>query len=315
MLVTVGICTWNRAALLRDALGSLVRQSLPPDLAWEVLVIDNGPCHETESVVREFEEKLPIRRVIERAPGLSNARNRCVDEADGDYLLWTDDDVRVGPSWLREYARAFARYPDAAVFGGPVRPSFEGSAPAWLREAWPRVSSAYGIRDLGMAVVPLAPPHELPFGSNYAVRRAEQRRHRYDPGLGRIRDALVGGEEVAVLGAILREGGKGWWLPDAPVDHWIPRARQTPRYLERYYRGQGRVLALGRPPGRADGKLTLLGRPLWLWRQTLEAEATYRRDRALRAPEDWVQSLVRASKSWGQFAEWTRARGTPPPRR
>ena len=311
MQVTVGICTWNRAALLRETLGSLTRLSLPPGLAWEVLVVDNGPCDETESVVREFGGKLPIRRVIERVPGLSNARNRCVDEARGDYLLWTDDDVRAGTGWLREYARAFAQHPDAAVFGGPVRPSFEGSPPAWLTAIWPQVCSAYGIRDLGAAVAPLA-PHGLPFGSNYAVRRAEQVRHRYDPRFGRNRDALIGGEEVAVLDAILCEGGLGWWLPDAPVDHWIPRARQTTRYLERYYHAQGKV-ALRRSPERADGKPELFGRPLWLWRQALEAEATYRRDRALRAPEGWVPSLVRASTAWGMFAEWT-ARGARPRR-
>lgn len=311
MRVTVGICTWKRAALLREALGSLARQSLPADLAWEVLVVDNGPCGETESVVREFDGKLPIRLAIERMPGLSNARNRCVDEARGDYLLWTDDDVRVGPAWLREYARAFAEHPNAAVFGGPVRPSFEGSPPPWLTAIWPRVGSAYGIRDLGDAIAPLAPPHGVPFGSNYALRRAEQRRHRYDPRIGRNRDALIGGEEVAVLAAVLREGGEGWWLPDASVDHWIPRARQTTRYLERYYRGQGRVLALRRSPGRADGKPELLGRPLWLWRQALEAEVIYRRDRALRAPESWVESLVRASTAWGQLAEWTAQKGDP----
>ena len=307
MLVTVGICTWNRAALLREALGSMTRLALPPGLAWEVVVVDNDSTDGTESVVAEFRALLPIRRVVERAQGLSNARNRCVDEARGAYILWTDDDVIVGRSWLQEYARAFRDRPGAAVFGGPVRAHFEGSRPEWLAAIWGRVQSAYGIRDLGTAEAQLAPPDRLPYGSNYAVRAAEQRQHRYDPRLGRKRDALLGGEEVAVLGAILREGGEGWWLPGAPVDHWIPRARQTTRYIARYYRGQGKVLALRRSFESAGGRPTLLGRPLWLWRQALGSEAVYRCDRALQAPERWAESLVRASTAWGLFAGWTEA--------
>src|SRR6266850_5965612 len=132
MLVTVGICTWNRAALLREALGSLTRLAVPPRLEWEVLVVDNGSTDDTPSVVAELGVAIPIRCVFERAPGLSNARNRCVREARGAYILWTDDDVIVDPGWLRAYVRAFQEHPASAVFGGPVRARFEGTRPAWL---------------------------------------------------------------------------------------------------------------------------------------------------------------------------------------
>jgi len=303
MLVTVGICTWNRAALLREALGALTRSTRSAQLEWEVLVVDNHSTDATGSVVAEFRDALPIRCVVEPTPGLSNARNRCVAHARGSYILWTDDDVIVEPGWLQEYARAFREFPAASVFGGPVRPRFEGSRPEWLVAAWALVQSAYGIRNLGDTVARLS-THRLPFGSNYAVRRAEQLEHRYDPRLGRNRNAVLGGEEVAVLRAILRGGGEGWWLPGAPVDHWIPRARQTTRYLERYYRGQGRVLALHRS-GEIDGwKPEPLGRPLWLWRQAVEAEASYRWSRALHGPERWVGDLIHASTAWGMLVGW-----------
>src|SRR4029450_8110357 len=121
MLVTIRICTWNRAALLRQALAALTRSALPSELEWEVLVVDNGSRDGTAAAVGEFRERLPIRSVVEPQPGLSNARNRCGEEARAAYTLWTADDVIVAPGWLQEYARAFARFPAAAVFGGPVR--------------------------------------------------------------------------------------------------------------------------------------------------------------------------------------------------
>jgi len=302
MLVTVGICTWNRAPLLRETLAALTRSTPPPRLEWEVLVVDNGCTDGTESVVAEFRERLPIRSVVEPAPGLSNARNRCIDESRGDYLLWTDDDVLVEADWLREYARAFQEFSAAAVFGGPVLPRFEGDRPEWLAAAWADVHTAYGARDLGDAVAPLS--RRLPFGSNYAVRRAEQLAHRYDPRLGRNRHALLGGEETAVLRAILRGGAQGFWLPRAVVEHWIPRDRQTPDYLRRYYRGQGRVLALTGPAPRAESKPALFDRPLWLWQRALEEEAIYRYSRVFCGPERWVGDLARASTTWGLLAGW-----------
>ena len=266
-----------------------------------MLVVDNGSTDGTQSVVAEFRERLPIRSVAEPAPGLSNARNRCIDESRGAYLLWTDDDVRVEAGWLGEYARAFSELSAAAVFGGPVLPCFEGARPEWIAAAWADVHTAYGARDLGQAVAPLE--RKLPFGSNYAVRRAEQIAHRYDPRLGRNRNALLGGEETAVLRAILRDGRQGFWLPGAAVAHWIPRERQTTRYLRRYYCGQGRVLALTGSPN-AGSKPELFGRPLWLWQRALEEEAVYRFSRALRGPERWVGDLARASTTWGLLAGW-----------
>ena len=67
----------------------------------------------TDDVIRSFENRLPIRRAFEPTPGQSNARNRIVAEATGDYILWTDDDVTVSPDWLVVYAEAFRARPGA----------------------------------------------------------------------------------------------------------------------------------------------------------------------------------------------------------
>ena len=306
MRVTVGICTWNRAALLREALGSMTQLAIPSGVEWEVLVINNNSTDHTDSVVQEFQGRLPIRCMFEPNAGLSNARNRCVDEAGGEYVLWTDDDVIVDPAWLQEYVRAFRDMPQAAFFGGPIRPRFEGNPPRWLMAGWAQVDDAYAIRDLGNTAMRLS--RDLPYGANYAVRLAEQRTHRYNPRLGRRAGELIGGEELAVMAAILREGGEGWWLPSACVRHWIPVERQTTTYLKRYYRHQGRASTLQRPGAEVRPNREAFGRPLWLWRQAFERELAYWRDRALGRPERWVGSLVNASRTWGVLLSWT---GTP----
>ena len=117
-LVSMVVCTRNRAALLDDMLVTATRLRLPAQLDWELLVVDNGSTDSTGEVIRRYQDRLPIRHVEEPRIGISHARNRAVSEGRGRYLCWTDDDVRLDPDWLAAYLAAFERHPEAAVFGG-----------------------------------------------------------------------------------------------------------------------------------------------------------------------------------------------------
>src|SRR5689334_13047707 len=104
---TILICTWNRADSLRRTLESLVAMQPPAPGSWEVLVVNNNSSDDTDATVDGFRDRLPIRRITERAQGLSNARNAGARAAQGEYLVWTDDDVIVDRSWLTKYVEAF----------------------------------------------------------------------------------------------------------------------------------------------------------------------------------------------------------------
>jgi glycosyltransferase involved in cell wall biosynthesis len=138
--ITVLICTRNRADRLARALSSAAEMRIPQDLRWELIVVDNGSTDHTAEVVARFAARLPIRLVQESLAGLSNARNRGVSEARGRYICWTDDDVLIDPEWLASYSAAFARHPEAAVFGGRIEPLLEDPTPGWvarLADSWP----------------------------------------------------------------------------------------------------------------------------------------------------------------------------------
>jgi glycosyltransferase involved in cell wall biosynthesis len=119
---SVVVCTRNRAAQLSEALESFTKLKIPQGTTWEIIVVDNGSTDSTANVVRAFEHALPIKRVFQPKPGISNARNAGVDAAQGKYLVWTDDDVHADPNWLAAYVDAFKRRPEAAVFGGKITP-------------------------------------------------------------------------------------------------------------------------------------------------------------------------------------------------
>ena len=67
--------------------------------ALEIILVDNRP--EPIIPVPEWLSDLPdVRLLHERQPGISAARNRGIDAAEGSIVAFTDDDVIVDPGWL-----------------------------------------------------------------------------------------------------------------------------------------------------------------------------------------------------------------------
>jgi len=293
MLATIAICTFNRAESLRRTLDSLVAMRVPDDLDWEVVVVNNNCTDRTDEVIETFAERLPLRRELEKQQGQSHARNRAVDVARGDYIVWTDDDVVVDPGWLDAYAEAFRRHPEAAVFGGPIRPRYEEPVVKWVAESEALLGGPYCIRDLGSESLPLSPAgNRLPLGANFALRIAEQRAFRYNPelGVGPIRQRR--GDEHDVIERILEAGAVGYPVPAARVEHCIGRERQTVDYLARYFAGAGEQDAFLQQQNGERGKGPMLfGVQRWLWRGLIEGWLLYRIHRLMSPGPVWVRHL------------------------
>ena len=303
MLITVAICTLNRAESLHRAFDSLAAMHLPVDLDWELVVVNNDCTDHTDDIIKAFTERLPLRRKFEPQRGLSYARNSAIDVAKGDYIIWTDDDVVVAPGWLAAYADAFRRWSEAAVFGGPIRPKYETPVIKWIAECEALLVGPYAIRDFGDEVLPLSVAEgRLPFGANYALRGAEQRVFRYNPdlGLGPIHRRL--GEESNVIGRILQSGSIGYWVPQARVDHYIGHERQTVRYIARHFEAQGETAAfLDTPTSRTD---FWFGAPRWCWRKLIQGWLCYQFHRLTSPAPIWMRDLRDYHSACGAIRYW-----------
>jgi glycosyltransferase involved in cell wall biosynthesis len=295
--ITVTICTWNRCELLKRTLEQMTKLLIPPGITWELLIVNNNCSDATDMVIASFSDRLPVRRLFQPRPGRANALNLAVQEASGDYILWTDDDVLVDEIWVAEYCDAFSRWPEAAIFGGTIQPWFAQTPPQWLRRVWQQVANAYGILDHGNEPLPLT-QKRVPYGANMVVRTKDQSRYFYDPRLGVSPKSRIGGEETTMVRAMLSAGATGWWVPRARVRHYIGEGHQTTRYLRRYFFGYGEYL--GRQMSD-HGRQKLFGRPRWVWRQAIEAEVMYRFAHLVTKPEVWIEYLKTSSTAWGQL--------------
>lgn len=302
MLITVAICTFNRAESLRRTLASLAAMRVPDNVEWEVVVVTNNCTDHTDAVIASFADRLPLRREREPQQGQSHARNRAIDVATGDYVLWTDDDVVVDSEWLAAYAMAFRRWPEASVFGGAIRPKYDEPVPEWLTESEAMLGGLLVIRDFGNEPMPLSIAEDrLPFGANFAVRTLEQRALRYDPKLGLRGNGQRRGDEIDVIERLLRAGATGYWLPTAQVEHCIPRERQTIRYVARYFAGWGETIAVqtGHPTVPF-----LFGAPRWLWRRWATEWFRYQVHRWISPAPVWVTHLKAYSTAGGAISYW-----------
>lgn len=119
-LVSVIICTRNRASDLRDTLDTIVTQRPSRVQSVELLIVDNGSTDETAQVVADASKRspFPVRYVLEETPGVAFARNTALYQARGDVLLYTDDDVRVRPGWIDDMTRPILDDGFDAVAGG-----------------------------------------------------------------------------------------------------------------------------------------------------------------------------------------------------
>jgi glycosyltransferase involved in cell wall biosynthesis len=281
--ISVVLCTYNRAARLADALTALVHQTDAPP--YEVVVVDNNSDDDTRAVIGRFAEAGVVRYAWEPVQGLSHARNRGVATARAHVLAFTDDDVRVDPTWVRSIALAFADQPDVDMVGGRVEPVWEAEPPAWLPQAGyaPLAIVDYGREPFRIS--PTAPCCLI--GANVAIRRrALEQLHGFSPRVQRIADGIGSTEDHEFQMRLLDAGAAALYDPRMAVRAIVPRERLSKRYHRAWHKGHGRFYALMRDPlferSRAG---TVLGVPAHVYRSAAgEAWA-------------WASSLLRGRRS------------------
>jgi glycosyltransferase involved in cell wall biosynthesis len=109
--ISVIVCTYGRAASLRELLRSLEAQTFRD---FEVLLVDgNGPDSPLENLARQADSSLNLRR-LSSPLGLTRQRNAGLREATGEILCFLDDDVSFEPDFL---AKIRARFEPAEMSG------------------------------------------------------------------------------------------------------------------------------------------------------------------------------------------------------
>lgn len=226
-LASVIVCTRDRAAILHDSLVGILASDHPE---FEVLVIDNAPTDDATRDVVEAIDDPRLRYVREPRGGLSPARNRAYREARGDLLVFTDDDVRVDPTWLRALLTGFTRAPHVGCVTGPVLGAELATPAQWYFESrvkWSKLleTRIYDLADHRDEDDPMYPfrAGQYGTGANFAVSRdAYRAMGGMDLALG-VGSRVPAGEDLDFFLRLLMGGYAIAIEARATVWHWHRR--------------------------------------------------------------------------------------------
>ena len=266
MDASIIICTYNRAASLHETLAALGSLCTTSDLHWEVIVVDNNSSDHTRQVVEDFHPHFQyLRYTFEPQQGLSHARNHGINIAQGEVLLFTDDDVLPEPDWLMTVLAGLEKY-HADACGGFIAPIWERPPPAWLTE---RFYGFLAIRTDYSDDYPIINSTEAPFGANMAIRKSVfEHVGLFDTNRGRKGDVLASGEDGEMFERILAAGFNAVFLGQARVHHKVEAFRLTKRYFRNWRYQTSKNLAISKG---VAGERRIFNIPLYLFPQCLRA--------------------------------------------
>ncbi|MBP1448906.1 MAG: glycosyltransferase family 2 protein [Thermoproteus sp.] len=113
--ITVAIVTYKRAWSLPYCLDSLTKQTRRPD---EVLVVLKPSGDGSEEVIRKFSDELPIRLMVQREGNFTDAVAMAYRNAEGELILYIDDDAIAHPEFVERYEALFRKLDKAGGITG-----------------------------------------------------------------------------------------------------------------------------------------------------------------------------------------------------
>ena len=171
--------------------------------------------------------------MVEKTPGLSNARNVGTAEAAAPIVSFMDDDAVAEPDWLASVVAGFDAFgEDAVVLGGRVKPLWGAPRPAWLHDD---LLGHVSVVDWG-GTMRLADEKEWFAGTNISFRRsALQATEGFPTDLGRSQGgaSLLSNEEIELIAKLRRKGGRAIYAPGAVVQHLIEKERLAQKWFRR----------------------------------------------------------------------------------
>lgn len=238
--ISVCICSYKRAELLKRLLEALNCQETEDRFTYSAVVVDNDALRSAESVVQQCKTRLgfPIEYFVEPRQNISMARNRCVAAARGDYLAFIDDDELPTDRWLVLLFSACTRFGADGVLA-PVEPRFDEVPPSWV------VKGAFYDRPSLRSGAVLQWP-------DCRTGNALLREHVFSKTEQPFRPELRGGEDRDFFRRKIKQGFEFVWCCDPVVHELVPPMRWKRRFMLRRALLRGAVALVSGANGPGD---------------------------------------------------------------
>ena len=219
------ICTAGESPGLTSAVESALNQTADKE-DYEVIVVWNKSGKIENAGICDR-----VRTVQEQRKGLSFARNRGAECANGRLLLYMDDDAAADRNLVRIMTETFAERENTAIIGGQIRLAVPKPKPEVFLPGREGLWSAYTVPYKDYREV--REQYAFPYGACFAVRRSVlEELGGFPSDYGRVGNDFAGGEETALCFLAQKRGWKIGIQPAAWVEHRVDPKRFSRRHVK-----------------------------------------------------------------------------------
>lgn len=239
MDISVIVCCYNSATRLPKTLEYLAKQQVE-ELKLEIVLVDNNSTDETSKIAEElwssFNNPFPFKIINEPNPGLSNARKAGVYAANGEIIIFCDDDNWLKEDYVKIAHRTMVENEEIGVLGCQSIATADIEIPNWFYTHYGAYACGVLALDSGDVT------HRLwVWGAGMVMRRNllillyNKYKHRT---LGRTKENYSSGEDVEICYWHIIEGYRLWYEEKLILWHFMPKERLNKVEAKKQFDGQ-----------------------------------------------------------------------------
>lgn len=264
MKISLIFSTYNGEHTLNRVFDSLKRLT-PPLCEWNIIAVNNNSTDSTESILKSYQNELPLTILQETTPGKNAALNTAIRNLDelGDLIIFTDDDVVFSQNFLVEYLSVYSNNQDHQIFGGTILPLWEQECPVEILNQIP-ATVAFALTNNELYQQGEIDPCAI-FGPNMAIHKSIlDKGITFNDKVGPNSKNYVMGSETEFLNRLKEMGYRAYFDPNVTVQHIIRPWQFTPKWLKQRAFNAGRALINEQLRNQENiDYTTLLGYPRW----------------------------------------------------
>lgn len=116
MDISIQICTYNRKDILKKCLQALCGLNYSKE-KFELILVDDGSEDGTSELIKSLKLSINYNYIYQPNQGLAIARNQGIKAAQGQYILFIDDDIIADSELLNEHLCYHKKYKKSVVKG------------------------------------------------------------------------------------------------------------------------------------------------------------------------------------------------------
>lgn len=206
-------------------------QVVNDNVNWEIILVDNASTDNTSEIAYDILENqnIPFTVIDQPMPGLSYAREKGIEHAKYEFLLFCDDDNWLSPTYVQTVFDLMSADSSIATLGGYGTAKFEIEPPEFIRLN----PGPYAVGAQSSADGYLSPLNTL-YGAGTSYRKSallELKSKGFNFYLsGRKGNKLLNGEDRELNFALTLFGFKSYYCSKLSFTHFIEAKRATKEY-------------------------------------------------------------------------------------